>query len=86
LANATPLLAWAGVGGVDLHPALQNDIRDGFGPLPDGEDPFDATVGLFGMLNLLQGDPGIDEPVSEEIRKIEGWIFGQRATSRIASG
>ena len=79
-ANAPPLLAWADASGVDLHPALHNDIRDGFGSSPGGEDPFDATVGLFGMLNVLLGRRAFNEPESEELRNIEGWMFGQRAT------
>jgi len=79
-ANAFTLLSWAKTRRVDLHPVLQDAIRNGFGPLPSGEDQFDATVGLFGMLNVLLGHRINDEPRSEEIRKIEGWIFGQRAT------
>jgi hypothetical protein len=79
-ASAPALLTWADRSGVDLHPILQDAIRNGFGPLPSGEDQFDATIGLFGMLNILLGYRVLDEPQGEEIRKIEGWIFGQRAT------
>jgi hypothetical protein len=79
-ANASSLLAWADASGVDLHPALRDAIRNGFGPSSSGEDPFDATIGLFGVLNILLGRRVIDEPPSQEVREIEGWIFGQRAT------
>lgn len=79
-ANAPPLLAWADATRVDLHLAMQDAIRNGFGTSASGEDRFDATIGLFGMLNVLLGHRRIDEPKSEEIRGIEGWIFGQRAT------
>jgi hypothetical protein len=78
--NAPLLLAWAHASGVDLRPALEDAIRDGFGPSSSGEDRFDATIGLFGMLNVLLGHWEFHEPGSEEIRRIEGWIFGQRAT------
>jgi hypothetical protein len=79
-ANATPLLAWATSSGVDLHSDLQEAILDGFGSSSSGEDQFDATIGLFGMLNVLLGQRDLDEPRSEEICNIEGWIFGKRAT------
>lgn len=79
-ANAPSLLAWADSCGVNLRPDLRKAIRHGFGPSPSGEDPFDATVGLFGMLNILMGLRPIYEPEAEAIRKIEGWIFGQRAS------
>jgi hypothetical protein len=78
-ANAIPLQAWADSSGIDLHPDLRDAIREGFGASSSGEDQFDATVGLFGMLNVLLGHWVIHEPESELIRNIEGWIFGQRA-------
>jgi hypothetical protein len=78
-ANAPRLLAWADHSGVDLHPDLQDALGTGFGASISGDDQFDATIGLFGMLNVLLGHRVIDEPASEEIRNIEGWIFGQRA-------
>lgn len=79
-ANAHSLMKWADSSGVYLDPSLQDAIQNGFGSRPEGEDQFDATIGLFGMLNVLLGHRAIDEPDSGEIRNIEGWIFGQRAT------
>jgi len=79
-ANAHSLMVWADTSGVDLDPSLQDAIQNGFGSSASGEDQFDATIGLFGMLNLLLGHRAIYEPESDEIRNIEGWIFGQRAT------
>lgn len=78
-ANARALLAWARDAGVRLGPTLRAEIRDGFGASGDGEDRFDAAVGLMGMLNVVlkrrpPGDPG-----DEQVRKIEGWILGQAA-------
>jgi hypothetical protein len=80
--NATPLLAWARYSGVELDPQLERLIKTGFGPAPGAEDPFDATVGLFGMLNVILGfQPEWVEPPDgnwlEIIRNVEGWILGQ---------
>lgn len=80
--NAAALLAWARHAGVRLDPQLEALIQDGFGADPQAEDPFDATVGLFGMLNVVLGlqperiqFPGKGLP--ESIRNVEGWILGQ---------
>jgi hypothetical protein len=77
LSNAETLLNWADGAGVILTPELAADIRDGFGASPDGEDRFDAVVGLFGMINVVLGYRTPGEPENEAIRKIEGWILGQ---------
>lgn len=61
---------------IRLHPELEAELKDGFGPSKAGEDPFDAVVGLIGMLNILMGNRQFSEPPNEEIRLIEGWIFG----------
>lgn len=76
-ANAPRLLGWAEDAEVELGGALKDMIRDGFGWEEAGEDPFDAAVGLFGMLNVLLGrrDPGA--PSDETVRRLEGWILGR---------
>ncbi len=80
--NASPLLNWVRSAGVRLNPQLERLIQVGFGPGAEGEDPFDAIVGLFGMLNIVLGfrPEGIqfpDEGWSEIICNVEGWILGQ---------
>jgi hypothetical protein len=75
--NATTLIAWAGKAGVALSPALQTAILEGFGADLEGEDRFDAVVGLFGMLSVVLGLRSPGEPRGKVIRKIEGWILGQ---------
>jgi hypothetical protein len=72
------LLQWAEQAGVDLTSGLRGEIESGFGPRKDGEDPFDAVVGLFGILNVLLGHrtAGDPEPGSDE-QQIEGWILGR---------
>jgi len=77
IANAATLLAWADQASVEIPPDLKAAMREGFGPSPNGEDPFDALVGLLGMLNVVLGLRPPGEPEDEKIRKIEGWILGQ---------
>ncbi len=74
--DAEPLLKWAADNAVELSAALAADIRDGFGPGADGEDRFDATVGLFGMLNVVYGHRPPGDPRDRIQRDIEGWILG----------
>ncbi len=77
LANTVALFAWAERAGVDLDPGLEAAIRDGFGMAPDSDDPFDAAVGLLGMLNVVLGHRPAGEPQDKLIRRVEGWILGQ---------
>ncbi|MGB1250644.1 MAG: DUF429 domain-containing protein [Candidatus Promineifilaceae bacterium] len=73
------LLRWADANGVVISAELQTQIEQGFGSHPDGEDPFDAVVGVFGMLNVILGHQA-DKPIlPSEILEIEGWVFGQTA-------
>ncbi|MBT5571945.1 MAG: hypothetical protein HOJ90_12060 [Alphaproteobacteria bacterium] len=74
--DASRLLGWANENNVQLSAALASDIRDGFGDSSDGEDRFDATVGLFGMLNVIFGHRTSGEPATPVVRQIEGWILG----------
>ena len=78
--SASRLLELTGSLGLRLEPSLREAIADGFGPSPDGEDPFDATVGLLGMVNVALGRRSPGTPCDPEIRRIEGWILGQEAT------
>jgi SAM-dependent methyltransferase len=76
-ANASLLLEVADKLGTELTSEMSAVIRDGFGSSPDGEDPFDAAVGLFGMLNVVLGHRPPGEPRETIIRKVEGWMLGQ---------
>ena len=78
-ANTEALISWADRAGVILAPELRQAILDGFGPSQAGEDPFDATVGLFGMLEVVLGRRLPGDPEEASIRKVEGWILGQAA-------
>ncbi len=79
-ANAPALLAWARAAGVRLAPALRAELRGGFGSSAEGEDRFDAAVGVFGMLNVVLGRRPPGAPADDVVRKVEGWILGQLMT------
>lgn len=56
-------------------------IDDGFGPRPDGEDPFDSLLGVLGVMRVADGEPdgtGDGHPGDAAvIREVEGWVLGQ---------
>ena len=52
---AEPALAWVTRHGWRLTPEAEMALKDGFGSAADGEDRFDAFVGLLGMLGVLAG-------------------------------
>ena len=62
---------------IDLADSLSAMIEDGFGNRGDGDDRFDATVGLFGMINVLRGHRASGDPPDHTRRTVEGWILGQ---------
>ncbi|MBZ5669230.1 MAG: hypothetical protein LAO04_05825 [Acidobacteriia bacterium] len=68
------LLGWADNHDVMLANCLTEDIQSGF---PQGDDAFDAVVGLFGMLHVCLGERSPGEPDDRAIREIEGWILGR---------
>ncbi len=71
------LLMWADAADVILDPDLHCAISNGFGAAPGGDDDFDATVGLFGALNVVLGYRAVGEPNDTIIRRVEGWMLGQ---------
>lgn len=79
--RAPQMLRWAEAHNLELDTALHQTIETGFGPPFAGEDAFDATIGLFGMLSVVLGHQMPGDPENEEIRRIEGWILGQSAPS-----
>jgi hypothetical protein len=77
MAFAETLITWAKTHHVELADQIMSSIMDGFGNALDGEDRFDALVGLYGMINVILGVHPVWEPNIPKITKIEGWIFGQ---------
>lgn len=78
--NAEALRAYASALSIRLIPEVEAFIVDGFGPREDGEDDFDALVGLLGMLGTLARGVEPQVGVSREAALVEGWIFGQAAS------
>ena len=71
------MLKWAARHSVRLSSEIGKLIADGFGPLSSGEDPFDATVGLLAMIEVVDGRRA-EAPDSMTFSKDgEGWILGQ---------
>lgn len=60
-----------------LADPLSAMIANGFGSDAGGDDRFDATVGLLGMINVLRGHRPPGDPPDPIRRTIEGWILGQ---------
>jgi hypothetical protein len=83
IANAARLLAWAEHSDVLVAPQLAAEIAAGFGPGPGADDPFDAVVGLFGLLNVVRGARPSGEPDDPVVRRIEGWIMGLDAAHAV---
>jgi hypothetical protein len=56
-------------------------LLDGFGPSKAGEDPFNALIGLLGMIEVVDGrrDEGCASDRSSAAW--EGWILGQQNPS-----
>ncbi len=77
---STTLLKWASKKGVQLERAMRQEIEAGF---RQGDDAFDAVIGLLGMIEVVTGGRRPGEPKDEQIRKLEGWILGQSAFAAI---
>jgi hypothetical protein len=75
------LCAAAGRAGLQPGTELAAAIAHGFGPGPRGENAFDATVGLIGMLLTLRGLRPADPPPDLAIRRHEGWMLGLDAAT-----
>ncbi len=74
---ATDVLERAAALGVELSGPARAEIKDGFGEGRDGEDRFDAMVGLLGMLTHL-ANAGEGERLPErDVVAVEGWMLGQ---------
>ena len=64
---------------VEVEPSTRAEIEGGFGGSTEAEDRFDAVVGLLGMLGVVCGRRCSGEPDDPVIRRVEGWILGQKA-------
>jgi predicted nucleic acid-binding protein len=76
-AKAGPaILEWVKVrsDSIELAPGMHAEIDAG---LHQGDDAFDAVIGLIGMIDAIQTWDARHEPSDPTIQKIEGWILGQ---------
>jgi hypothetical protein len=71
---------WARCWGVSFSERMRDAIDDGFGAHKSGEDPFDAAIGLLGMIEVVDGRRSA-APTPIEAGVSEGWILGQAAES-----
>jgi hypothetical protein len=67
--------------GIRLAPELKEQVRAGFGSSLDGEDRFDAALGLVSMIAVVKGFRSPGTPPVGEMRDVEGWILGQEYPS-----
>ena len=72
--QAAAILAWANASGVALDAKVEALVKDGFGNGRDGEDRFDALIGLAGMIEVASGRR---QPGGQVGDVWEGWILGQ---------
>ena len=76
-ADAPGMHRWVRDNPIRLTKEALAAIDNGFGNDSNGEDLFDAMVGLFGMLEVILGNRPPGAPKDERTR-IEGWILGQQ--------
>ena len=75
---ARHLMAWLRSRPVRVEPPFVTLVSQGFSAGSDGEDQFDAAVGLFGMIDVLDGRQPEGAPKDPAIQRWEGWILGQQ--------
>lgn len=88
LAVSSALRSWLERDGIrgraTFDPDAEDAVRAGFGERADGEDRFDAFVGLIGMLNIVLAARVAGEPeVGSSEREVEGWILGQQVSDAL---
>jgi len=73
------LLDWARQRGVTFSVELITQVEDGFGARGEGEDAFDALIGVLGMIEVADGRR-LERPADRNSGEAwEGWILGQAA-------
>ena len=77
--QASAIRRWAANRRVGLDAPLMSALEGGFGPSNDAEDPFDAALGAFSMLEVVLGHRPAGAPSDRAIQNVEGWILGQES-------
>src|SRR5690606_10063778 len=81
---ADSIMNFASSSNIGLSAQLTKSIRDGFGEGKQGEDPFDAAIGLLGMIAVVQGQRPDGIPADPSVHEVEGWILGRDQRKPIA--
>jgi len=80
LAWVPGLLTWAESLGVSWDAGIRRRVEAGLSPGLDGEDEFDAVIGLLGVIAVVTGAIPSGEPDHDPaITTTEGWILGRVA-------
>jgi hypothetical protein len=80
------ILRWAESLGVGWDAGVRSRVEDGLSAGPDGEDEFDAVIGLLGMIAVITGTLPSGEPDDDPaVTTVEGWILGRPAV-RVSPG
>ena len=74
--QADAILSWCHKNEIALQPELESDIRNGFGPTPQGEDMFDSVIGTLGLIEAATNPTRFAAPIQAHVTQIEGWILG----------
>jgi len=75
--KASAILAWAERHGVVLCAPATAGLTAGFGPSANGEDQFDALLGLLKMIEVVEGRQMAQTERHEVTTSWEGWILGR---------
>jgi hypothetical protein len=76
------VLRWATSLGVSWQGGVLRRAEEGFSDGPNGEDEFDAVVGLLAMISVVTGAVPSGEPRDDPaIASTEGWILGRSQES-----
>ncbi|MGN6793180.1 MAG: hypothetical protein ACTHJW_12425 [Streptosporangiaceae bacterium] len=82
LAWVPGMFAWAGSLGVSWDHRVSRRVEEGFGDGANGEDEFDAVIGLLAMIGVATGTVAPGEPADDPaVAAVEGWILGRAPSS-----
>ena len=76
-ALAAGLTAWADAHGLVLDADARTAMSEGFGPRFGRDHGFDALVGLFAAVAVVDGRRSPGAPDTAAVRRWEGWILGR---------
>jgi hypothetical protein len=80
------LLHWANAFGVEWQEEVGQRVSAGFADDIIGEDEFDATVGLLGMIGVVTGAMESGDPTDDPaVTRVEGWILGRPADRAVST-